>query len=315
MTGDQSRASRLCLGGNVFGWTADEATSFAILDRYVCAGGNLVDTADDYSFWVEGHDGGESERILGRWMADRGNRDTVMIATKVGSLPSYDNLRPETVRRQLEKSLRNLRSDYVDVYYTRGRDRDTPLQETTGTLTELVAEGKIRWVGVTNVTGPELAEILDATAQAGDVMPSYLSTVYNLVERKGYEASFASLVSGRGLKCLPWSALASGFLTGKYRSLADVEGTPRAPLVSKHIHPRGLAVVDALAEVAAELGSTCAAIALAWLVSRPGVTAVIASARNVEQLDQLLEFTRLSLTSAQLDALGWASDRDVGTPG
>jgi aryl-alcohol dehydrogenase-like predicted oxidoreductase len=308
MSTDTLHTYPLCLGGNVFGWTADEAESYAILDRYVAAGGDFVDTADGYSHWVDGNVGGESEQVLGRWMTKRRNRSQVMIATKVGTLPSHSNLLPETIRGQLERSLRNLVTDYVDIYYTRGRDTDTPLQETTGTLAELVAEGKIRWLGVTNVTGPQLIEILQATMSAGHVMPVILSPKYNLVEREVYEDALAAVVDEYDLACAPYYGLAAGFLTGKYRDRGEAPNSARAPEAARHIHPQGIAVIDVVEAIAKDHGAANAAVALAWLRTRPHVIAPIASARNIAQLEQLLAVTTLELTPDELARLDDVSD-------
>ncbi|QEC47879.1 aldo/keto reductase [Baekduia soli] len=297
--------SPLCLGGNVFGWTADEDASFAVLDAYVAAGGNFIDTADTYSSWAPGHTGGESEAVIGRWLAARGNRDDVVIATKVGKMPGSEGLSAQTIRRAAEASLQRLQTDRIDVYYAHADDEDTPLAETLGAFGELVAAGMVRHVAASNYTAPRLAEALAVAEREG--LPRYvaLQTHYNLVER-GYEDDLAEVVAAHGLGTLPHWALAKGFLTGKYRPGGPEVDSPRAPAASVYLD-RGVPVLEALDEVAREQDTTVPAVALAWLAAQPTVVCPVASARNLEQLADLLPAQDLTLTDAQVARLTDAS--------
>jgi aryl-alcohol dehydrogenase (NADP+) len=300
----------LCLGGNVFGWTAGERESFAVLDAYVAAGGNLIDTADGYSAWVEGNAGGESEEIIGRWIAARGNRDRIVLATKVGRKPDRAGLAAGNVRAAAEDSLRRLRTDYVDLYYAHADDPDVPLEEALGALDALVREGKALHLGASNYTAPRLAEALAVCDRDGLAPFVAVQPHYNLVERAAYEGDLAELCARRGLACLPYWALAKGFLTGKYRQGGGEVAGPRAPAALAYLDVRGERVLDALAEVAAIHRTTVAAVSLAWLAARPTVVAPIASARNPEQLAELLPMAGLELSAAEVVALDAAS----GTP-
>jgi aryl-alcohol dehydrogenase (NADP+) len=296
----------LCLGGNVFGWTADEEHSFAVLDAYAAAGGNFVDTADSYSAWVEGNVGGESETILGRWLASRGNRDRFVVATKVGRLAGHAGLSRANVLRQAESSLRRLGTDRIDLYYAHSDDQDTPLEETLATFDELVRDGKVRYVAASNYEAPRLAEALAVSAREG--LPSYvaLQPRYNLVER-GYERELRAVCADAGIACVPYFALAQGFLTGKYRPGGDAVESPRAQGASAHLDERGARVLAALDEVAAAHETSVAAVAIAWLAAQPSVVAPIASARNPEQLAELLPAVALELAPAELELLDAAS--------
>jgi len=296
----------LCLGGNVFGWTADEKQSFAVLDAYAAAGGNFVDTADAYSAWVPGHEGGESETILGRWMAARGNRDRMVIATKVGMLASLRGLGAKTIRAAAEGSLRRLRTDRIDLYYAHVDDAATPLEETLGAFDALVREGKVRHIAASNYTAPRLAEALVVAERMGLARYVALQPHYNLVHRAEYEGEVAELCAREGLACLPYYALASGFLAGKYRPGVKVESA-RAASAARNLDERGLRVLATLDAVAAERRTTVAAVALAWLRTRPAVVAPIASARTPEQLAELLPFASLRLTAAEVAKLNAAS--------
>ena len=296
----------LCLGGNVFGWTADEKQSFAVLDAYAAAGGNFVDTADAYSAWVPGHEGGESETILGRWMAARGNRDRMVIATKVGMLASLRGLGAKTIRAAAEGSLRRLRTDRIDLYYAHVDDAATPLEETLGAFDALVREGKVRYIAASNYTAPRLAEALAGAERMGLARYVALQPHYNLVHRAEYEGEVAELCAREGLACLPYYALASGFLAGKYRPGVKVESA-RAASAARNLDERGLRVLATLDAVAAERRTTVAAVALAWLRTRPAVVAPIASARTPEQLAELLPFASLRLTAAEVAKLNAAS--------
>lgn len=296
----------VCLGGNVFGWTASEAESFAVLDAYVAAGGNFVDTADVYSAWKPGNPGGESEEILGRWMASRGNRERIVVATKVGKLAGLAGLSAGTIRRAAEESLRRLRTDRIDLYYAHADDPATPLEETLGAFDALVREGKVREIAASNYTAPRLAEALAVSRRLGFARYVALQPHYNLVHRAEYEGELQALCVREGLAVFPYYALASGFLAGKYRPGAAVASV-RSGAAAKHLDEPGLRVLATLDSVAAERGTTVAAIALAWLLGRPGVVAPIASARTPEQLAELLPAAALSLTTEESDRLEAAS--------
>ncbi|MDX6600610.1 MAG: hypothetical protein QOE87_4497 [Gaiellales bacterium] len=297
----------LCLGGNIFGWTIDEAQSFAVLDAYAAAGGNFLDTADSYSAWVPGNGGGESETIIGNWMAARGNRDDIVVATKVGKSPGVEGLGPATIRRAAEASLARLRTDRIDLYYAHLDDESTPLDETLGAFDELIREGKVRHIAASNYTAPRLAEALDL-ARGGD-LPSYVAIQphYNLVHREEYEGALAELCAREGVGCVPYLALASGFLTGKYRIGAADAGSPRAATARGYLDERGLAVLAVLDDLAATHATTLAAVALAWLAAQPTVAAPIASARTPEQLAELLPMATLELADGELRRLAEAS--------
>jgi aryl-alcohol dehydrogenase-like predicted oxidoreductase len=297
--------SPLCLGGNVFGWTADEDASFAVLDAYAAAGGNFVDTADGYGNWVEGNPRGMSERIIGRWMAARGNRDGVVIATKVGRAAGMRGLGAATIRAGVEESLERLGTDRIDLYYAHADDPDTPLEETMAAFDELVREGKVRHLGASNYPAPRLAEALRVSDRAGLARYVALQPEYNLVSRDEYEGELQELCVAEGIACLPYYALASGFLTGKYRPGAAEVESPRAGSASRHLDG-GAGVLAALDEVAAAHSTTVAAVALAWLRAQPGVTAPIASARSPEQLAELLPMADLELSVAELERLSSA---------
>jgi aryl-alcohol dehydrogenase-like predicted oxidoreductase len=292
---------RLCLGGNVFGWTADEAASFAVLDAFAEAGGTFVDTADAYSAWVPGHRGGESEEVLGRWMASRGNRDQMVVATKVGSLPGLEGLSEATVRKAAEGSLERLRTDRIDLYYAHRDDEGTALEETLGAFDALVGEGKVRQLGASNHTADRLAEALAVQDREGLARYVALQPKYNLLDRE-YEVELLPLLAREGLACLPYSSLASGFLTGKYREGVDVD-SPRAPKAAAYLDGRGLTALALLDEVAADRGTTVAAVALAWLAAQPTVVAPLASARSVEQLAGFLPALDLTLSRDELERL------------
>jgi aryl-alcohol dehydrogenase (NADP+) len=296
----------LCLGGNVFGWTIDETQSFAVLDAYAAAGGNFVDTADMYSSWVPGNAGGESETILGRWMAARKNRDRMVVATKVGKLAPLDNLSAKTIRTAAENSLRRLATDRIDLYYAHADDTSTPLAETLGTFDALVREGKVLHVAASNYTGPRLSEALAISKNEGFARFVALQPHYNLVHRAEYEAALAPLCTGEGLACFPYYGLASGFLAGKYRPGVKVESA-RAGGATKYLDDRGLRILGALDAIAAERGTPVAAVSLAWLLTRPGVVAPIASARTPEQLAQLLPAVSLELRGDEVRLLADAS--------
>jgi aryl-alcohol dehydrogenase-like predicted oxidoreductase len=299
MTPTPLAVSPLCLGTNIFGWTADERESFAVLDAYVAAGHNFLDTADVYSAWVDGHSGGESEAVIGAWLRRRGNRDRVLVATKVGNL---GGLAADNVRRCLEDSLLRLHTDYVDIYYLHRDVADVPLQETLGAVDDEVRRGRVRHVGLSNFSAARATEAIEICARDGLSPIRMLSPHYNLLERK-YENRLAAVCAAHGIACVPYYALASGFLTGKYRPGVDV-GSARGRLDgSRYLDDRGIAALAVLEAIALEHDTTLAAVALAWLRSRPTVVAPIASARTPEQLAQLLPMDAIELSDAELDRL------------
>ncbi|MGI5251464.1 aldo/keto reductase [Actinacidiphila glaucinigra] len=299
--------SPLCLGGNVFGWTADEATSFEVLDSYAEAGGNFVDTADVYSAWAPGHSGGESETVIGSWLAKRGRRDDVLVATKVGSHPDFKGLKAATVKAAAEESLRRLGTDRIDLYYTHYDDPETPVEEIVTALDGLVREGKVRHVAASNISPERLAASLEFADREGLTKYVALQQHYNLVEREQYEGPLREVVQAHGLASVPYFGLARGFLTGKYRPGVTVD-SPRAEGAGAYLgSERGPRVLAALDEVAAAHGVEPASVALAWLRSQPTVVAPIASARTPGQLSALLASMALELTGAELDQLTKAS--------
>ena len=299
--------SPLCLGGNVFGWTADEEESMTVLDAYAAAGGNFVDTADGYGNWVEGNPRGMSERIIGRWMAARGNRDELVIATKVGRAQGMRGLADATIRTGVEESLERLGTDRIDLYYAHADDPDTPLEETMAAFDALVREGKVRHVAASNYSAPRLAEALRVSDGEGLARYVGLQPEYNLVERTEYEGELQDLCVAEGLACMPYYALASGFLTGKYRPGGPDVESARAASAGKHLEGRA-GVLDVLDDVAAAHSTTVAAVALAWLRAQPGVTAPIASARTPAQLAELLPMAELELAPEELDRLTRAGE-------
>lgn len=309
------RVAPLALGGNVFGWTADEATSFAVLDAFVDGGFQLVDTADVYSRWAPGHAGGESESVIGRWLKAPGNahkRDRIVLATKVGK-PMGDEgsgkagLSRRWIRQAVHDSLARLQTDRIDLYQSHDDDPATPLEETMAAFGELIAEGKVRAVGASNFTAARLAEANAVAARLGVPRYECLQPHYNLVERKVYEYELEPLCRAEGLGVINFFGLARGFLTGKYRSEADLSQSVRGGGVRKYLAPQPLRVLAALDETAAELGATPAQVALAWQMARPGITAPIASATGVAQLQELLGAARLRLSPAQVARLDGAS--------
>ncbi|MFG1684248.1 aldo/keto reductase [Nonomuraea sp. NPDC049269] len=294
----------ICLGPNVFGWTADRAASFAVLDAYVEGGGNFIDTADVYPYWATGES--TSEMIIGDWLAERGNRDSIVLATKVGMLKGLEGLAPATIRTAVENSLRRLRTDRIDLYWAHVDDRDTPLADTLATFGALIEEGKIRHIGASNYGADRLAEALRVAGDEG--LPRYvaLQQPYNLVER-GYEGELRDVVAREGLSSTPYFSLARGFLTGKYTPGTTVD-SPRAGQAASYLETdHGPRVIDALTKVAAERGVEPAAVALAWLAAQPTITAPIASARDVRQLQPLLTAAALTLTTDELHLLDEAS--------
>ena len=291
----------LCLGGNVFGWGADEAESFRVLDAYADAGGNFVDTGDVYSAWVDGNEGGESEAIIGRWMAARGNRDRMVIATKVGMKTGLDNLRPDTIRAAADASLERLGVDHIDLYYAHTDDAKTPIAETLGAFGQLVDAGKVRHIAASNFSGDRLRE--SAAVAEAEGLPRYVAHQphYNLLEREVEEAVLPASAD-LGLATFPYFSLASGFLTGKHRD-GDAAGSARVSRVQKYADARGERMLAAMDTVAESRSSSLATIALAWLAQRPTVASPIASARTVEQLPDLLALADLELTAEEMSLL------------
>ena len=297
----------LSLGGNVFGWTAYEAQSFAVLDAYTAAGGNFVDTADTYSSWVPGNEGGESETIIGKWFAARGNRSEVVLATKVSTHPEYKGLSAANIKAAADASLRRLGTDYIDLYYTHFDDLSVPVEEIIGALDELVRAGKVREIAASNISAERLAESVEFSDREGLARYVALQPHYNLVSRDTYEGPLQEVASRTGLAAVPYFALASGFLTGKYRPGTTVDSA-RAEGAGKHLDTeRGIRVLTALDEVAQAHDAEVATVALAWLSARPTVAAPIASARTVDQLPALLAVADLTLTDAEVARLTEAS--------
>ena len=299
----------LAFGGNVFGWTADEATSFQLLDAFVEAGGNLIDTANSYSRWVPGHQGGESETVIGRWIARRGRHDDVVIATKVGSDMGQGEkcLRRDYIVRAADESLRRLHVDAIDLYQSHWDDEKAPLAETLDAYARLIKQGKVKAIGASNLSAARLAEALDVSAREG--LPRYdtLQPPYNLYERATFEEELRDLCLREDVGVITYFSLAAGFLTGKYRTEADYAKSPRGAGMKKYLNARGLRILDALDDVAARRHSTSATVALAWLMAQPGVTAGIASATSLSQLEALIAATRLSLDELDMRELDEAS--------
>ncbi len=299
----------LMFGGNVFGWTADESTSFRLLDAFVDRGFDAIDTANVYSVWVPGHQGGESETILGKWFARSGKRDKVVLATKVGFKmgDGGQGLRKAYILKSVEESLERLQTDRIDLYQSHTDDAETPLEETLEAYGELIAAGKVRAVGASNYKGPRLAEAEQVSKSKG--LPRYttLQPEYNLYHREAFETDLQPVAEAFGLGVIPYFSLASGFLTGKYKSLEDTKGAKRGSRVEKYFDERGMRILEALGQVSEETGAEQAAIALSWLQAQPTITAPIASATSVEQLETLFKSVELELTEAQLKTLTEAS--------
>ncbi|MFL6587889.1 MAG: aldo/keto reductase [Luteimonas sp.] len=303
------KVSPLAFGGNVFGWSADEATTHALLDECVALGLNLVDTADVYSAWVDGNEGGESETLIGRWLHKSGKRDRVVIATKVAKWPQRKGLSPANIQAACEDSLRRLQTDVIDLYQAHEDDPSVPLEDTLGAFSRLIEQGKVRAIGASNYTAPRLAEALDVAKRHN--LPRYetLQPEYNLVDRAGYEAGLEPLVREHGLGVIGYYSLASGFLSGKYRTEADAAKSSArgAQVVKQYLNARGKRVLAALDDAACRHAATVAQVALAWLIARPGVTAPIVSATSIHQLRELAAARTLLLTKSDIAALDGAS--------
>ncbi|WP_186627313.1 aldo/keto reductase [Rhodococcus sp. BP22] len=300
----------LALGGNTFGWTSDESTSFEILDAFTAGGGNFIDTADSYTAFVDGNSGGESESVIGNWTAARGNRDDVVIATKVAQHPEFKGLTPKNIAAAAEASLRRLQSDHIDVYFAHTDSGDAPLVDTLAAFDSLIQDGKVRYVAISNFSADRVAEWLKVAHDNGFAAPVALQPHYNLVTRNAYESDLAPLAADNDLGVFPYFSLASGFLTGKYRVREDLEGgQPRKQLAKSYFTAKGLEVVDALSEIAEAHEEEIATVALAWLLHQPTVTAPIASASTISQLPALMAAPALTLSTdelARLDATSTA---------
>jgi aryl-alcohol dehydrogenase-like predicted oxidoreductase len=299
----------LAFGGNIFGWTADEATSFRLLDRFVEAGFDLVDTADIYSHWVPGNQGGESETVIGRWLNASGKRDRVLIATKVGMDmgSAGKGLSASYIARAVEDSLRRLQTDHIDLYQAHEDDPNTPLEETLGAFAKLIESGKVRAIGASNYSADRLEEALKVSREHG--LPRYecLQPLYNLYDRAGFEQALEPLSVKENIGVISYFSLARGFLTGKYRSEADLGKSPRGAGCAKFLNPRGFAILKALDDVAARYRSTPGRVAIAWLLARPSVTAPIASGTSIAQVDDLIAATNLELDRDAIEQLTQAS--------
>ncbi len=300
----------LALGGNVFGWTADRAASFDVLDAFLAGGGDFVDTADGYSAWAPGNSGGESETIIGEWFAERRNRDSVVLATKVSTHPEFSGLAPANVRAAADASLQRLQTDRIDLYYAHFDDAETPLEETVAVFSELVDSGKVRAIGVSNYTADRVAEWFRIARDGGYHLPVALQPHYNLVERDFETNGLRAVAEEEGLAVFPYFSLAKGFLAGKYRDADDATAagaSPRAGEAAEYLDDRGRAVLEALDAAAAAHDAPVAAVSLAWLRQQPTVAAPIASARNLEQLPALLASLSLELSDAELANITAAS--------
>jgi aryl-alcohol dehydrogenase-like predicted oxidoreductase len=299
----------LAFGGNVFGWTVDEPTSFALLDAFVAAGFNLIDTADSYSRWAPGHTGGESETIIGHWIARRGRHDDVVIATKVGSDMGlgYKCLRRDYIMQAVEGSLRRLHVDAIDLYQSHWDDEATPFDETLDAYARLIEQGKVKAIGASNLKAGRLAEALEVSRRNGFHRYETMQPLYNLCDRSTFEGPLAELCAREEIGVITYFSLAAGFLTGKYRSEADFAKSARGAGMKKYLNSRGLRILDALDGVAKRVGATPAQVALAWLIAQPGVTAPIASATSIAQLDELIAATRLGLDADAMQLLERAS--------
>lgn len=303
-------AAPLAFGGNVFGWSADASTSFALLDAFVEAGCNLIDTADIYSAWVPGNHGGESETLIGQWLKRSGKRDKVLIATKVGKWAERPGLSADNIAAAAEDSLQRLQTDVIDLYQAHADDDSVPLEATLAAFGRLIEQGKVRAIGASNYSAARLREALNVSAQYG--LPRYetLQPEYNLYDRAGYEAELEPLVREQGLGVLCYYALASGFLSGKYRRAEDAGKSQArgASVVARYLNARGLRILAALDDIAGKHAATPTQVALAWLMARPGIVAPIASATSLEQLQDLLAAARLQLSAEDIAQLNTASE-------
>jgi aryl-alcohol dehydrogenase-like predicted oxidoreductase len=303
------KVAPLMFGGNVFGWTLDEAKSFEILDAFVAAGFDFIDTADVYSRFIPGNQGGESETILGKWMKARGNRSQVILSTKVGMDmgEGQQGLSKAYIFKAIENSLRRLQTDYIDLYQAHLDDENTPLTETLEAFDQLIKQGKVRVIGASNYTPERLEEALQVSKDNHLAAYQSLQPLYNLYDRAAYEDGLQAVCQKHGLGVIPYFSLASGFLTGKYRNAADFENSSRGAMTKRYLDARGLRILAALDAVAKDKKTTPAVIALAWLMARPTITAPIASATSLPQLQDLIHATEMSLDQAAIELLNQAS--------
>jgi aryl-alcohol dehydrogenase-like predicted oxidoreductase len=303
------KVSPLCLGGNVFGWTANEAISFRLLDAFVDAGLEFIDTADSYSWWVPGHLGGESETVIGNWLRKSGKRNKVVLATKVGTVEQGAvSLKKQHILDSVDKSLKRLQTDVIDIYWAHRDDPETPLEESLSAFSSLIAAGKVRAIGASNYSGARLREALRVSSELHLSRFEGLQPYYNLVRRKEYETELEPIALSEGLAVASYYSLAMGFLTGKYRSEADLTKSPRGGGVKQYLTPEGLGVIAVLEEIASERESKPGTVAIAWLAARKSITAPIASATNMEQLADLVKAVHLELTAEEIARLDEASD-------
>lgn len=305
------QVSKICFGGNVFGWTLDEQQSFQVLDAFAAAGFNFIDTADVYSAWVPGNQGGESEKIIGNWMKSRGNRQDIVVATKVGMEMGNGSkgLAPSYIRTAVEDSLRRLQTDYIDLYIAHQDDLEVPIEQVMSTFNDLIKEGKVREIGASNMPAERIQASIDFSKSNG--LKSYISVqpLYNLYDRHDFESNYLQLVEKEQLAVTPYYALASGFLTGKYRTEADLSKSPRgAGIQNAYLNPRGLAILAAMDEVAKEVNAPLSEIALAWQLHQSFISAPIASATSVAQVSSLINAASLELSSDQIARLTRASE-------
>lgn len=299
----------IAFGGNVFGWTIDEQTSFGILDRFVDAGFNLIDTANVYSRWKQGNQGGESETIIGNWLKSRQNRDQVIIATKVGAdMGNGKDISKANILKEVDNSLRRLQTDYIDLYFSHYDDEQTPATETLEAYDELIKAGKVRWIGASNFSAARLKESLEVSKNAG--LPKYevFQPEYNLYNREQYETAYEPIIKEYQLGVTNYYALASGFLSGKYRSEADLNKSQRGGGIKSFLNERGFKILDALDQVAERQGSQPASVAIAWLIARPSVTAPIASVTSTDQLKDLEHAANIQLSADDIQLLDTASN-------
>ncbi|QIR41760.1 aldo/keto reductase (plasmid) [Tolypothrix sp. PCC 7910] len=305
--------SPLCFGGNVFGWTIDENTSFEILDNFIASGGNFIDTADVYSTWVKGNIGGESETILGKWLKQRKNRDQVVIATKVGNDMGIKGkgLSRQHIQQAVEDSLQRLQTDYIDLYQSHIDDETTPLEETLETYAELIRQGKVRAIGASNYSAERLRKALEISRQHSYPRYESLQPRYNLYDRDGYEQDLQQISTEQGIGVINYSSLCSGFLTGKYRSEKDLSISLRGSSVKRYLNPRGLGILKAIDQIAKTYNSTPTQVSLAWLIANPTITAPIVSATKVEQLNDIIKSVNLHLDQDAIDLLNQASSSNT----
>lgn len=304
------KVAPLAFGGNVFGWTADEATSFKLLDAFVAGGFNLIDTADVYSKWVPGNKGGESETVIGKWLKQSGKRDKVVIASKVGAEmgPDKKGLSPAYIEKAIEDSLRRLQTDHIDLYQTHYDDLSTPVEATLETYARLIQSGKVLAIGTSNMSPERLLQSIEASEQHGYPRYESLQPEYNLYDRQKFEREYEPITSQYDLGVISYYSLASGFLSGKYRSKEDAAKSPRGQKALSYLDERGQNILDTLDEVAESYNTTAASVAIAWLVQRPGLTAPIVSATKAEQLEELFRATELKLDVGAMEKLNIASD-------